>query len=679
MELGSQPSRAWRGWVNEDGVEGRAVTSTRLDSSARPRNRLFPKTRSWFALDAPLELLSPLSVFRVMFALAIVSWPLVGLTTTEPRSDAGVIVGVGGLTVVVWLYLLRAKKLDPSASTVLTGYWTVAVGTLVWCGHGTVVSGVYASCLIPIAVFTALFLGHRAVAVQMVASLLIVAIALFPTQGIGRALCMAVVVSVMLCVASTAVLLLTRSARRLDATDPDTGLPNGFGLARRLSAQHQSNFLVAVVVLEGIGIAREALGYQIGTEILRRAVEDLGQVLPPGAAIGRVEGDELVVTLGLEPTASEEDRSRGQEESNDDVGLPGSVVQAGMSLAETLVRAIAAGRFLVGAVDVPISAHVGLSAAPWEGTQVAELVRRASLSARHAEAKGLPVVLSDDHTDALTIGDLEMLGDLRLAPQQGELALAFQPQIASATGSVFGVEALLRWESSRHGNVSPGRFIPLAERLGLMNELTKWVVGEALDAQVRWRRAGIETPVSVNLSAKSLPFPELAGWILTQLGERGLPASCLTIEVTETAVADSVQAVAMLAPLHENGVRISVDDFGTGFTSLALLPTLPLDELKVDQCFVLRSLESPGDEAIVRTIGELAHRLGLQSVAEGVETAEIAERMVAIGIDLLQGYHFARPMKERDLLVYLRKAGEAPPAPTMTVRSSPAMQPHLPA
>jgi EAL domain-containing protein (putative c-di-GMP-specific phosphodiesterase class I) len=348
-----------------------------------------------------------------------------------------------------------------------------------------------------------------------------------------------------------------------------------------------------------------------------------------------------------------------------------------MSLANTLVRAIAAGRYLVGTVDVPITAHVGLSAAPWEGTQVPELVRRASLNAHYAEAKGLSVALSGDHANALSIGDLKVLSDLRLAPERGELTLAYQPQIESASRSAISVEALMRWQSSRHGSVSPGRFIPLAERVGLMDGLTKWAVTEALDAQVRWRRAGFQVPVSVNLSAKSLPFPELGEWILTQLDARGLPTSCLTIEVTETAVADAAQAVTMLAPLHQSGVRISIDDFGTGFTSLALLPTLPVDELKIDQCFVIRSLHSPPDEAIVRTIGELAHRLGLQAVAEGVESPEIADRMAALGIDLLQGFHFARPMAESDLLTYLRGAGKGRP-PTMTVRAATDVQSRLP-
>jgi EAL domain-containing protein (putative c-di-GMP-specific phosphodiesterase class I)/GGDEF domain-containing protein len=651
------------------------VTSARLDSSAKPRNRLFPKTRSWFALDAPLELLSPLSVVRVLFALAVVCWPLVGLTTTEPQFATVGIISATSLTFLTWLYLLRTKRLDPLGSGLLAGLWTVVVGCLVWCGHGTVLAGVYSAFLIPIVVFTALFFGNRAVMVQALGSLVVLAVALSPTQGAGRAIGFAVVMCLMLGLVSSAVLLLTRSARRLDSIDPDTGLPNGFGLTRLLSAE--DSFVVAAVVLDGIGFAREALGYQIGTEILRRAVEDLGQVLPPGAVIGRVSGDELIVTLALDPEPSSEDLPAGLEMSKDDAGHADALGRVGVSLANTLVRAIAAGRYLVGSIDVPVTAHVGLSAAPWEGSQVPELVRRASLNARHAEAKGLSVAVSGDHANALSIGDLKMLSDLRLAPERGELTLAFQPQIESATRSAVSVEALMRWNGSRHGKVSPSRFIPLAERVGLMDGLTKWAVTEALDAQVRWRRAGFQIPVSVNLSAKSLPFPELGDWILTQLDARGLPSSCLTIEVTETAVADAVQAATMLAPLHQSGVRISIDDFGTGFTSLALLPTLPVDELKIDQCFVIRSLHSPPDEAIVRTIGELAHRLGLQAVAEGVESSEVADRMATLGIDLLQGFHFAEPMTEGDLLAYLRSTGKGR-APTMTVRSTNDLQSRLP-
>jgi EAL domain-containing protein (putative c-di-GMP-specific phosphodiesterase class I) len=212
--------------------------------------------------------------------------------------------------------------------------------------------------------------------------------------------------------------------------------------------------------------------------------------------------------------------------------------------------------------------------------------------------------------------------------------------------------------------VAPSRFIALAERSGLIDPLTKWVMTEALDAQSRWRHAGLDVPVSVNLSAKSLALPDLASWILGLLAERGLPASCLTVEVTETAVADPTRAVEVLLPLHQQGIRISIDDFGTGFTSLAALPTLPVDELKVDQCFVLRSTTSAADEAIVRTVGELAHRLGLEVVAEGVETEEIARLLLTMEFDLFQGFHFAKPMSEADLLGFLRTPTPVEAGPT---------------
>jgi EAL domain-containing protein (putative c-di-GMP-specific phosphodiesterase class I) len=176
----------------------------------------------------------------------------------------------------------------------------------------------------------------------------------------------------------------------------------------------------------------------------------------------------------------------------------------------------------------------------------------------------------------------------------------------------------------------------------------------------------------VNLSATSLTVPDLAHWILAELEDRQLPPSSLTVEVTETAAIDLLQAVALLRPLHDRGVRVSIDDFGTGYTSLSVLPDLPLDELKVDQRFVLRSSSSAADETIVRTVRELAHRLGLVAVAEGVENQELFDRMVAFDFDILQGYHLARPMTEevfvaaaldQEIAVHRDQAARPSPAP----------------
>ncbi len=651
MGSGSGREATWRGWVDRGDATAHPVTSTRLSSTARPKNRLFPKTRSWFALDSPLELLSPLSVLRILFAVATVAWPLMALTGTAVRTSGVVVVSVA--TAAIWVGLLSIRKVDVAMSGLLAAWWTVAVSVLVWCGQGAGSSLAFALFLAPIMVFVALFLGSRAVVLALVGTTVALGVALVPADGVAAAVVVAVLGVLALSTAPAAVLVLIRSARRHDTVDPDTGLPNGFGLAQQLAARDRTTFVVAAVVLDGIGNAREALGYQVGTELLRRAVEDLGQILPSESVIGRVDGDELVVTMALPPPVGETDDSR--------IEVPVAVVRRGGALADDLVRAVSAGRYLVGDIEVTLRAHVGLSLAPWDGTDVAELVRRASLSARHARARGVPVLSWDGNQEALTADDLALLGDLRLAPERGELVLHFQPQIARASGRTRSVEALLRWTSPVHGSVSPVRFIPLAERTGLIDRLTRWVVEEALDAQVRWRESGLDLPVSVNVSPKSLPVPDLAVWIMDELAVRDLPASALTIEVTETAVADPEQAAAVLRPLYDHGIRISIDDFGTGFTSLAALPTLPLDELKVDQCFVMRAITSPADRAIVRTVGELGHRLGLEVVAEGVETADIAALLGDMDIDLQQGYHFARPLPEEELLAFVRSTGGVDP------------------
>jgi EAL domain-containing protein (putative c-di-GMP-specific phosphodiesterase class I)/GGDEF domain-containing protein len=662
------PGSTWRGWVDRGAPEARPVTSGRLPSSAKPRNRLFPKTRSWFALDAPLELLSPLSVLRVFFALATVAWPVIGLTAPWSTVDVWGIAGVSVATAAIWVVLLKIKSVDVRGCRLLVGYWTAAAAALVWLSHGGGSTVTFALFIVPISVFTALFLGRRGVTEQLVGSAVLLWVALTPALGIGRAGWVSVFGCLALLFAPVTVLFLGRSARRHDTVDPDTGLPNGFGLAQQLAAEDRTTFLVAAVALGGIDTAREALGYQVGTELLRRAVEDLGQVLPADAVIGRVDGDELVVTLVLDHPGGE----MADPAPSDLHALPDEVMRAGQSLADTLVGAIRTGRYLVGDVEVSLRAHVGMTASPWGGRNVTELVRRASLSAGRAVEGGLNLMRWDGDQGALTADDLTVLGDLRAATERGELSLAYQPQVVPGTSVPRSVEALVRWDSPRHGRVAPSRFIALAERSGLIDPLTQWVMTEALEAQSRWRRAGLDVPVSVNLSAKSLALPDLASWILGLLSERGLPASCLTVEVTETAVADPTRAVEVLLPLHQHGVRISIDDFGTGFTSLAALPTLPVDELKVDQCFVLRSTTSPADEAIVRTVAELAHRLDLEVVAEGVETEVIADLLRTMEFDLFQGFHFAKPMSEADLLRYLRTPD--PVEDQLTLRVGPAVR-----
>jgi len=665
------PRFTWQGWTSPSSTSANSVTSRRLPTEAQVHSRVFPKTRSWLALGAPLELLSPLSVLRIVYALAVVLWATSALALPWPPAATASLVAATSLAALVWVGLLRVTSVSPLSCRLL-----IAVGSglsLVLVAAGRSSASVLASSvfLLPLAMVVALYLGGRAIAVYQ----LLVAgglwLALAGHLGIGAGALVAATVSLTMATASLTVHVLTRSVWRSGSIDPDTGLPNGIGLAHRISSGRRSGvgapaFIVAAVYLAGVDDARQALGYRVGSELLRRAVEDLGQVVPVDTVITRVEGDELVVTHELGPELAHDlDGPLGE--------APESVLAAGRALARNLASAISAGRYLVDRVEVSLRAHVGLVFAPWDGGDVPELVRRASLSARRAAGSGIIDAVWDGDHDTLTSEDLTLLADLRLADQRHELHLAYQPQISAATGRAVSVEALLRWESPAHGNVPPGRFIVLAERTGLVDRLTHWVVGEALDAQVRWRNAFIDLPVAVNLSAKTLRLPDLASWILSELDSRRLPPSALTVEVTETAAMDLRQAVNLLRPLHDGGIRVSIDDFGTGYTSLAAIPHLPLDEIKVDMSFVQRSLTSPADEAIVRSVRELTHRLGLVSVAEGVENADLDRLMTEIGFDLLQGYHFARPLSEAALLQFVRSSDQVVSAPDL----SPARVAHM--
>jgi len=629
----------WRQWANPIPVASSA-TSAPLGSHAPVQNRLFPKTRSWFALDAPLALLSPLSVLRMMFALAAVTWTLAAVLWSSSDNRTWVVVGLSGSALAVWVALLEVRRITVAWCSALVALWIAQVSVLVWNGAGSGPAAA-AAFYVPVAVFVALFFRFRWVVVCQVAIALSLLSVRFSALGAARSLFAAVVGSVCLSTAPLTVLLFNKSIRRLGTVDPETGLPNGLGMARRLEGRDPASAAVVVAVLvRGIDSAREALGYQAGTELLRRAIEDAGQVLPPNATIGRTDADELVVVEELD----------GEPVGPPSSEAPPSVTATAARIVSAIERAVGAGRYAVDGVEVTLRTHAGISVAPWDGVDASELLRRASLSARQALAEGANAVTWRGDGRTLTAENLAMLADLGAAAERGELAVVFQPQIRARSGAVVGAEALLRWHSPTRGDVSPGVFIPLAERIGLINRLTEWILPEALDVQADWRRRGLDITTSVNLSPITLGRADLAEWVLHELEVRGLPPSCLTLEITETAVADLSHAVGRLGPLRDRGVRIAIDDFGSGYTSLSALPELPLDELKVDQQFVRRSETSAHDLVIVRTVAELASRLGLAAVAEGVETSELADHMAELGYDVLQGYFLARPMAAEEVV-----------------------------
>ena len=657
MAPGGGQGYRWQGWNDPTAGSTPAVTSAPLPSQAPVQSRLFPKVRSWLALGAPLELLNPLSVVRALYALALVFWIVEVTAFTLSRESFLSLIGAIVAAAAIWLVLLRVPKIGPRVCWAALTFLSVA-GLALMATTSSAVVLASAALLFPTSAAITFFYGKRA----LLSYQSVVAAGLFAASdvwfGPGPAVLVAVAWSASMLLVSLVVKVLLESIGRSGTVDPETGIPNGLGLARRLQTSHKaeaehSMLVVAAVLLAGVDDARKALGYRVGTELLRRVVENVGQVVSPNTLIARVEGDELVVVQTVKLTGLPTAPSGDNAELNGPA--PREAQAAGDRLADVLVQTISAGRYLIDRVEVRLRAHVGLAYGTDSSIDPAEFVRRASLSAHRASEEGDTRAIWSGDTGNLTADDLTLLAELRLADQRGELSLAYQPQLSTKTGRIEAVEALLRWDSPRHGSISPGRFIVLAERTGLIEQLTWWVVAEALDAQARWRSAGIDCPVSVNLSPNMLGSPHVAVAILGELRSRDLPARVLTVEVTETDATDLMRAIDQLRPLHEHGVKVSIDDFGTGYTSFAALPHLPLDEIKVDMSFVQRSLVSKTDEAIVRSICDLAHRLGLTSVAEGVESAALETLMTDIGLDLLQGANITMPLKEDDLLDFLRR------------------------
>lgn len=613
------------------------VTSDRLGQDA-VANRMFPKVRSWFALGAPLELLSPLSIARVLVLVAASTWVAGAVLGALDALSAGLLLVLSlGSTLV----LLRVRSLGSFGSTATLVGHIAMISVALFMSHDPRRVVALVLLLAVMSIFIGLFfVSYEFVAMVALLCGVLVISSLFTNDGIGVGDGMMVSTFVGGLAAMTA--FTARTSRVSGATDPETGVKNTSAMMSSLDRRERADdMLVATVFLSGVAEVRDALGHDAGTELVRRAIEDLGQVLPGSSEIGRGSADDVLVLLHIEPTQSTDAIVAKTVKQIDD--------------------AIGVGRYLVGDIEVALTTHVGIAIGTESDTDAGELVRQSALAARTARMSGKLTASWDGRTSTLTAEDLSILADLRTAFDRDEFWVAYQPQVRASDNRIVAVEALLRWSSERHGSVSPGRFIPLAERTGLIDRLTDWVVDEALDAQIRWRAAGLAITVSVNVSPLSLRSVDFGERVRSALDARGLPADVLMLEVTESMAFDIPEAVERLAPLRNVGVKISIDDFGTGYTSLGVLPHLPLDELKVDQQFVRDSVSSPASEAIVVSVCELAHRLGLSVVAEGVEDEALADLMVSFGFDLLQGYHFARPIPEAELIDLLTRSGLVEP------------------
>jgi diguanylate cyclase (GGDEF)-like protein/PAS domain S-box-containing protein len=436
-----------------------------------------------------------------------------------------------------------------------------------------------------------------------------------------------------------------RSVRHQALHDPLTQLPNRALLLDRLRLalarrRRRGDGWVALlyVDLDDFKGVNDSLGHGAGDTLLRALAPRLSEALRPSDTLARIGGDEFAVLC------------EGLDEVTESVAI-----------AERLL-AIVARPIEVAGAELRSSASIGIAlAGPGGPLDGEDLVRDGGVAMYRAKRAGRGgYEIFDDGMRAETVERVALTTDLRRAIDEGGLRLVYQPLIGFGQQRTAGFEALVRWTHPERGEIGPARFIPLAEQHGLIEPLGRWVINEALDQLRSWRDAGLplgDMSMSVNVSRVQLSRPGLADEIFVALADRGLPAEQLVIEVTESAVMDDpAVAHATLDELSAAGVRIALDDFGVGQSSLACLRDLPLDVLKLDRGFITSLASSRQAAAIVRAVCDMARTLGFTVVAEGVETEMQAKVVESLGCDVGQGFlysHGVRPEEVPDAVAAL--------------------------
>ena len=420
--------------------------------------------------------------------------------------------------------------------------------------------------------------------------------------------------------------------------DALTGLPNRdralMLLHTRLQDARLAEGALAMIDLRRFHEVNDLLGHHHGDLALAEVARRLAATVRSDDMVARLGGDEFLVALW---------------------GADASVATA---RSEALVAAVTAPLEVDGA---PLRLEASLGLLPFrrddEGRlpNAQTLFRRVEIANDLAKRERQPIAMYRDGMDEQHLRQLAIVGELRQGIEGGQLALHYQPKVDIATREVRHVEALLRWTHPMLGRIGPDEFIPLAERAGLIGELTRWVVDRAFADMAAWRADGLDVGVAINLSAIDLADTALPAAVLERLRHHGVPAADVIVEVTESAVlADLDRAIASLNELRAAGLRVSVDDFGTGQSSLGQLKHLPADELKIDKSFVLQLAPGSEDERIVQSIVQLGHALGLKVVAEGLETETGLGVLARLRCDVAQGYHFSRPLPVQALTPWLQ-------------------------
>ncbi|HMO76790.1 MAG TPA: EAL domain-containing protein [Sphingopyxis sp.] len=431
-----------------------------------------------------------------------------------------------------------------------------------------------------------------------------------------------------------------RNLRRELVSDSLTGLPNRAGfeelVEQRVAGDPGADHAILLLDLARFSRINEHIGPLAGDELIITVARRLKSSLRSGDILARTGGDEFAVS---------------------------SRIAGGKVDVREIARRIRGcfdHPFRIGELKVSVDCALGCSIQPGGDTDVADQVRHAQIALKRAK-----------QTDRIEIYEPEaaMLADnrfgletaLRNAIEEDRLHLAFQPLVELATGRVAGFEALARWDDQRGGAISPTEFIPVAEDSGLIVPLGQWAIAKAASTIAEWDAkndgAAVDCYFSVNVSAIQLVRDDIAAAVRQALAANGIGGERLMIELTESAIiGDPDLALSVLSELKALDARVAMDDFGTGYSNLAYLQRLPLDVLKIDRSFVEHMVDDRDKVAIVRTIQSLAETLGMKTTAEGVETADQARLLSALGCDFGQGFLFARPMLADDAFAYWRRS-----------------------
>ena len=427
--------------------------------------------------------------------------------------------------------------------------------------------------------------------------------------------------------------------RHLALHDTLTGLPNRLLLKDRLdhalrNARRSNDPLtLAVLDLDRFKEVNDTLGHQVGDALLIDVAKRLAESVREGDTVARLGGDEFAVILPRHDDAS-----------------------SAHDVAKRIAAAVREPFSMSGCPALEVGVSIGLAMFPDDAETESKLMQCADVAMYDAKRSATTIERYDPIKDINSVRTLVLSGGLRQAIDQGQLFLVFQPKLDLRSGEIQAFEVLTRWDHPDHGLISPDEFVPQAEQSGNIVPFTRWTLEQTLCYQRRWREDDLDLSLALNLSPRSLHSKEILAFIEALVRDSEITPDQLTLELTETAVMlDPEGAMVSLKRLHDLGLRLSIDDFGTGYSSLSLLRQLPLNEIKIDKSFVENMISHHQDQVIVGSTIDLAHNLGLEVVAEGVETEEQKLKLQEMGCDTIQGFLIAEPISENTLADWTRK------------------------